>query len=172
MTRATGFLGAAALLLAPSLLAAACAGSAASARPTCGVPGPAGGPPVIDTRDAELCEAARLRTAEALAALPGLAPERAELLRDRTWSWGDARSLERLLARVRDEAGPEIADAVERAVREVREHSRRPVRADCPDAERCLVKGAALGMRIAFEDAAQVLRRLRRLAPPPRAEPS
>jgi hypothetical protein len=71
-----------------------------------------------------------------------------------------------LLRRVRADAGEVMAAAVERAVHEVLAHSTRAVRASCADEQRCLVRGAALGIRIALDDASQVLRILRR-APRP-----
>lgn len=151
------------------LLVAAAAGCA-QPRTICGDPSPRGGPPVIASKDAELCESVRLRVAEALAALPDLYPERAEMLRDRTWSWEDASSVDGMLRRVRADAGEELAAAVARAVEDVRTHSTFKVRAECADAERCLVRGAALGARIAFDDAAQVLRAFRRAASPFGAE--
>jgi hypothetical protein len=137
-------------------------GACTQPRTTCGEPSPAGGPPVITTKDGELCESARLRVAEALARLPTLVPEDAERYRDMTWSWEDARTLDAFMRRVRDDAGEEIAAAMSLAIEQVRAHSTKPTRADCKSEERCLVKGAALGARIAFDDAAGILLMMRR----------
>ncbi|MCE9636252.1 MAG: hypothetical protein K8T90_11170 [Planctomycetes bacterium] len=132
------------------------------ARTTCGEPSGRGGPPLIATRDGDLCESARLRVAEALGRRSDLFAERAEQLREFTWSWQDAKSLEGFVRRAREDAGDDVADAIGLAIEQVRAHSTKPLRADCADAERCLVRGAALGARIAFDDAAQVLRQIRR----------
>lgn len=151
--------------------AAALAACAAQSRTTCGEPSGRGGPPVIATRDGELCESARLRVAEALGRREDLFAERAEQYRDMTWSWQDARTLDGFLRRVRSDAGDDLADAIALAIDQVREHGTKPDRADCADAERCLVRGAALGARIAFDDAAQVLRMIRRARSRGAAEP-
>lgn len=133
-------------------------------RTACGDPAPQGGPPVISSREGELCESVRLRVADALAGLKDLEPEYAEQWRDLTWRWEDVRTVEGLLRRVQDETKPEVADAMRRAVEEVRAHSSKPFRPDCADQERCLVRGAALGARISFDNAASILRTLRRAA--------
>jgi hypothetical protein len=144
------------------LVAAAASASCTQARTACGEAVPGGGPPRIVSRDGELCESVRLRVADHLGQLPSIAPEQAQLLADLTWRWEDAKTLDGFLTRVREDAGDEFAAAVARAVRDVRDHGQRPVRADCTDEERCLVKGAALGARIALSDAASILRTLRR----------
>lgn len=150
---------AASLAFAFAVTLAACG---TQSRTTCGEPSGRGGPPVVATQDAELCESARLRVAETLGRRADLFAERAEQYREFTWSWQDAKTLEGFLRRVRDDGGDDLADAIGVAIEQVRAHSTKPLRADCADAERCLVRGAALGARIAFDDAAQVLRRLRR----------
>lgn len=142
--------------------AGALLGACVQPRTTCGEAPAGSGPPVITTRDGELCESVRLRVADALGRMQDLYAERASSLRDLTWRWEDARTLDGFLRRVRDEAGDGIADAIARAVDEVRAHGTKPMRADCTDAERCLVRGAALGARIAFDDAAAVLTAMRR----------
>lgn len=149
-------------LLVSCVAALALAACGTPRRTTCGTLPEHGGPPTLATRDAELCEAVRLRVAEHLGALPDLAPEQAELLRDLTWRWEDARTVDALLHRIREDAGEAFAAAVARAVDEVRAHGTRPMPADCADAERCLVKGAALGARITLDTAAAVLRTFRR----------
>jgi hypothetical protein len=70
--------------------------------------------------------------------------------------------MESLLARVREETDAAIASAMSRAAHEVDAYSTKPFRPDCPDRQRCLVRGAALGARIAFDDAASILLVLRR----------
>lgn len=167
MSSLFGLRAAAALTALAGLFAAGCT----QPRTVCGDPSPRGGPPLVQTKDAELCEAVRLRTIDALAKIDGFGPERAEILRDRTWSWEDARTVEGFLRRVHDDAGAAVEAAIRLAVEQVEEHSRRRVRTDCGDAERCLVRGAALGARIAFDDVRQFLLRVRERtrgsSPPP-----
>lgn len=148
-------------VLTTAAVLSALVGGCVTPRTTCGESPDGRGPPVIATQDAELCESVRLRVADALGRMQGLYDQRAQDLRDLTWRWEDAATLDGFLRRVREDGGQEIAAAIARAVEDVRAHSTKPARAGCDD-ERCLVKGAALGARIAFDDAAAVLRTIRR----------
>ena len=150
--------------LAALAVAAAALGACASQnRTACGNFDPHGGPPRIDSKDAELCESVRIRIADELGRLVSNVNE-VDLgrWRDMTWSWEDAKTVDGLVRRARSDAGDAVADAIARAVEDVRAHSTRAVRAECKDAEHCLVRGAALGARIAFDDAAGVLATIRR----------
>lgn len=139
---------AAVLLAAASAFSAGCE----SVRPdVCGAFPPGGGPPVVSTRDQEACELARLRVRDAVAAAGFGDARRIEVVHDLSRSWDDARTVDGLVARVRQDAGDAVADAVRRACDDVAAHSKRPDAPGCGEA--CLVRGAAKGARIALDDA-------------------
>ena len=86
-----------ALVLGLALLAAT-----ACAMPSdrCGTPRPGGGPPILETREQELCENVRLAALRHFAALPDLTSERAEDITRASRRWTTVDSLESLLARL------------------------------------------------------------------------
>jgi hypothetical protein len=155
-------------LLAPLTLLAACE---IVREDVCGEVPPGGGPPVARTREQELCEIARLRVQSALANDPKLDEMAATHLYDRALGWDSSKTTDALVARIRKDAWPELADAVARAVREAREYSKKPF-GDCPDEERCLARGAARGARFAIDDALSFFRQTRPPALRPRTEGS
>jgi len=120
---------------------------------TCGEIPDGGGAPVIATKDQELCELVRLRVAQALEKDPDLTYGRVQELLDKTSEWEGKRTLESLVAALRKDCGNVTADAVQRAVDDVTSRSTRPTRKDCDDVQRCLVKGAAKGVRMALSAA-------------------
>ena len=117
---------------------------------TCGEYPAAGGPAVIATLDQELCEVVRLRVLRGLDSLGELSRETIDRLIDRTLGWEQKATVDDLVATIRRDAGDAMADDVRRAVDSVTAHSQRPLAADCADAQRCLVKGAAHGARVAL----------------------
>lgn len=132
---------------------------ACEAPPTaCGEVPPGGGPRAIVTREHELCEIVRLRVEHELTRLADLDEVLVQRWHDASWGWADARTPEGVVTRVRQDCGDGMADAVARAVEDVRAHSTRAVGADCEDAERCLARGAGLGARFAIENALYYLR--------------
>ncbi len=118
----------------------------------CGEIPASGGPAVIVTRDQELCEIARVRVQRAIADEAKLDELTAQHLHSRSFSWEDAKTTEGLVARIRSDAGDRVADAVARAIADVRQFSQRPIGTTCADEERCLALGAARGARFAVGD--------------------
>lgn len=116
-----------------------------------------GGPAVISTRDQELCEVVRLRIGNGLASLPELPQARLDELLERTRSWESIRTMDRLVETLRDEAGLGFAVDVQRAVAAVAAQSSRPLTPECEaEQERCMVRGAVRGIRIALLNAQPV----------------
>jgi hypothetical protein len=116
-----------------------------------------GGPAVIVTRDQELCEIVRLRVGSGLASLPQLSQQRLDELVERTRSWESIGTVDRLLETLREEAGEGFAQDVQRSVASVAAQSTRPLSADCESKqERCMVRGAVRGIRIALLNAQPV----------------
>jgi hypothetical protein len=123
----------------------------------CGVYPEGGGPAVIVTRDQELCEVVRIRVTNGLASLPELSQVRIEELLERTRSWEDIRTIDRLVEALREDAGEGFAADVQRAVEAVARQSTRGIDADCAaDEQRCMVRGAVRGVRIALLNAEPV----------------
>lgn len=117
----------------------------------CGETPEGGGPSVIVTIEQELCEVVRLRVIRQLEGMQGLTRETIDRLVDRALTWEKQPTLDRLIAMIRKDAGDEMANEVERAATGVLAHSQRTPGPDCEDVQRCLVKGAAKGSRIALE---------------------
>lgn len=141
------------------LVAFAAALSGCTAPPTaCGEPAPFGGPPRISTLEQELCEIVRLRLEHVLTKHPNLDEFTAQRWLDRSWGWGDAKTVDGVVAQVRADCGDAFAEAVRRAADEVRRESKRTIAPSCEDAERCLARGAALGARLAVDNALYYLR--------------
>jgi hypothetical protein len=117
---------------------------------TCGEYPPGGGPAVIATKDQQVCDVVRLRVGREID-LHGLV-SRADVdrLLERTIYWENRATLDDLVDMVRKDAGDAVAAELRRAVDSVLAHSTLPMPADCPDVQRCLVKGAARGLRIAL----------------------
>ena len=142
------------LLLAP----AACSIVLGGRPDVCGVYPQGGGPAVIETRDQELCEVVRIRVSNGLASLPELTQARIDQLVERTESWKDIRTTDRLVETLREEAGLGFAADVQRALESVARQSSRSFDADCAaDEQRCLVRGAVRGLRIALLNAQPVV---------------
>ena len=117
---------------------------------TCGEYPAGGGPAMISTKDQQVCDVVRLRVGRAID-LHGLVSRAdVERLLERTLAWEHKATIDDLVDAIRKDAGDAVADEVRRAVDSVLAHSTLPMPADCPDAQRCLVKGAARGMRIAL----------------------
>ena len=120
----------------------------------CGEYGEGGGPAVISTRDQELCEVVRLRIGRGLASLPELSQGRIDELGERSKAWEQIRTIERLVETLREEAGAGFAEDVRRAVDAVEAQSKRELTAECAaESERCMVRGAVRGLRIALLNA-------------------
>ncbi|MCG3135776.1 MAG: hypothetical protein HMLKMBBP_03532 [Planctomycetes bacterium] len=142
--------------VASAFVALAALAACESTRPdVCAPLPPGGGPPVLATQDQELCEVARLRVRDAVYAAGIRDDRRVGVIHDLSRSWGDADTVAGLVERIRGDAGDEIAEAVRRACDDVRSRSRRPLPAGC--GERCLVRGAAKGARIALDDVRDLL---------------
>lgn len=123
----------------------------------CGEYPEGGGPAVIVTRDQELCEIVRLRVTNGLASLPELSQSRLDELVERSQSWEQIRTMDRLVETLREEAGEGFATDVQRAVDAVAAQSKRTLAADCAaQEERCMVRGAVRGVRIALMNAVPV----------------
>lgn len=120
----------------------------------CGEYPEGGGPAVIATRDQELCEVVRLRVTNGLASLPALSQARVDELVERSRSWEHISTIDRLVETLREDAGEGFATDVQRAVEGVNAQSKRPVTDDCAaNQERCMVRGAVHGIRIALLNA-------------------
>lgn len=117
---------------------------------TCGTYPDDGGPAVLVTRDQELCEIVRLRTARGLASVESLTQEQIDALLGRVASWSNERTMASLAARIRSEAGDPMADDVLRSFDAVRAGSSRPIAPECEADERCWVRGAVRGIEIAL----------------------
>jgi hypothetical protein len=117
---------------------------------TCGEYPAGGGPAVIATKDQQICDVVRLRVGREID-LHGLV-SRADVdrLLERTGTWERQATLDDLVDAVRHDAGDAVAAELRRATDSVLAHSTLPMPADCPDVQRCLVKGAARGLRIAL----------------------
>jgi hypothetical protein len=144
-------------LLVPPLLLAGCSIVIGGRPDVCGVYPEGGGPAEIQTRDQELCEVVRLRITNGLASLPELSEARLEQLLQRTDSWENLPTIERLIQELREDAGEGFAIDVQRAVDAVNEQSKRSITEDCAaNEQRCMVKGAVRGLRIALMNAEAV----------------
>ncbi len=135
-----------------TLLVAATWAIGACAQPpvACGVYRPGGGPAEIRTRDQQLCELVRQRVLQYMATEPELTLQASDELANRAARWHFADTLDELIAKVRRDAGDRLAELVGRAVASVRASDAKPLPADCPDVEACLVRGAALGAELAL----------------------
>jgi len=123
----------------------------------CGEYPEGGGPAVIHTRDQELCEIVRIRVTSGLASLPVLSQTRLDELVGRTEAWEHIRTMDRLVETLREEAGEGFAEDVNRAAKAVAEQSKRGLTAECAaEEERCMVRGAVRGVRIALMNAMPV----------------
>ena len=116
----------------------------------CGVYPPGGGPAVIHTRDQQLCELVRQRVLQFMARSDDLTFERAETIAEKAPRWRRADTLDELVVLIRREAGDALADLVVRAVAAVEGPAGKPLPADCPDIQECLVEGAVKGAEIAL----------------------
>lgn len=134
---------------------------------SCGTYPKGGGPAVIVTRDEEVCEIVRLRVLRQLDGLSILERDTIDGLLERVPGWEGKRDVDGLVAAIRKDAGDDLADEVRRAIDDVVTKSARPLPADCVDVQRCLVKGAARGVRIALLYATPS----KPEAPPPAAKP-
>jgi hypothetical protein len=119
----------------------------------CGVYPEGGGPAVIATRDQELCEVVRLRVLQRLDGSVQLPPQALDALGEASLAWERRSTVEDLIAAVRRDAGDRLADDVARAIESVTSRSKRPLPSGCPDEEKCLVRGAARGARLAVQAA-------------------
>ena len=118
---------------------------------SCGEPPPDGrGPAVIATLDQELCDVVRLRVIRRLDGMEELKRADLDRLVDRTLAWEQKRTLDELVEAIRKDAGDAMAEEVQRAASAVLAQSRRTTRPECGEVQRCLVKGAAKGARIAL----------------------
>lgn len=117
---------------------------------TCGTYPKSGGPAVIATRDEEICDVVRLRVLRELEGLSVLERDTIDGLIQRLPAWESRPDVDSLVAAIRNDAGDGMADEVRRAVDDVTAKSARPLPADCADVQRCLVKGAVRGVRIAL----------------------
>ncbi len=138
--------GSAAAALALALLTASCTVPYVN---RCGEARRGGGPTVYRTRGQELCELAR--RAVHVNMTPFADAGRMEI--ERVYAVVErlrrAESVEDLVARLREAAGDPMADKVAAAVAWAREGSDKPWG---EGGERCLVEGAAKGVRLAFEE--------------------
>jgi hypothetical protein len=128
---------------------AACSLVIGGATDTCGERPAGGGPPVIVTKDQELCDIVQIRVAQAVEDDPGIGYARLLEIRDKSMDWQGQKTLDGLVAAIRRDAGDKTADAVQRAVDSVMAQSKRPLRVEGDDVQPCLVKGAAKGARLA-----------------------
>lgn len=117
---------------------------------TCGDYPPGGGPAVISTKDQQVCDVVRLRVGREIDLNGKLSRSDIDRLLDRTLSWEKKATIDALVDAIRKDAGDAVAGEVRRAVDSVLSHSALPLPADCVDSEKCLVKGAARGARIAL----------------------
>jgi hypothetical protein len=100
----------------------------------------------------------RLRVTNGLASLPELSQSRLDELVERSQSWEQIRTMDRLVETLREEAGEGFATDVQRAVDAVAAQSKRTLAADCAaQEERCMVRGAVRGVRIALMNAVPVV---------------
>ncbi len=137
---------------------------------TCGEHPSGGGPAVISTRDQELCELVRIRVGKELDDDASLNYEKIDGLLEKCGGWERKDTIEDLVAALRRDAGDHVADAVRRAVDAVLAQSKRPMPTACPDEQKCLVKGAVKGVKIALSTARPWSNA--EVAPPPDAPPA
>ena len=117
---------------------------------TCGDYPQGGGPAVISTKDQQVCDVVRLRIGRALDLDDQLTRDEIDRLVQQTLVWEKKATVDRLVDAVRKDAGDTVATELRRAIDSVLAQSSLPLPAACTDAERCLVKGAARGARIAL----------------------
>jgi len=136
-------------VVAATLPLAACSMVIGGATESCGERPAGSGPPVIVTKDQELCDVVRIRVAQAIEDDPDIGYARFQEIRDKSMDWQGQKTLDALDAAIRRDAGDKTADAVQRAVDSVTAQSKRPLRVEGDEVQPCLVKGAAKGARLA-----------------------
>jgi len=117
---------------------------------TCGEYPPGGGPAVIVTKDQQVCDVVRLRVGREIDVHGMLSRAEIDRLLERQIYWEHEDTIDQFVDAIRKDAGDVVAAEVRRAVNSVLANSTLPMPADCPDAEKCLVRGAARGLRIAL----------------------
>ncbi len=117
----------------------------------CGVRPPEGGPPVIATREQELCELARIRTNKYLAGLEVFTEDESDLLYSAARGWEKVDSVDELLEAIRDRDHGALADEIADVTEWVRGKSSHSYAATCKIQDRCLARGAAHGVRLALQ---------------------
>jgi hypothetical protein len=117
---------------------------------TCGEYPPGGGPAVIATKDQQVCDVVRLRVGREIDLHGMLLRADIDRLLERQVTWERKDTIDQFVDAIRKEAGDAVAAEVRRAVNSVLAGSTLPMPADCPDAEKCIARGAARGLRIAL----------------------
>jgi len=140
------------LLVAACLCLGACTGAIpwSGHADTCGEYPPGGGPAVIVTKDQQVCDVVRLRVGREIELNEMLTRGQIDTLLEKSGEWERRTTLDGLVDAVRKDAGDGVAAELRRAVNSVLAHSTLPMRADCPDVQKCIVLGAVKGLRFAL----------------------
>ena len=133
-------------LLACLLVTSACVVS-----PDCGTARPGGGPPVIETREAELCENIRTALIIHFSRREDWTEEEWEKLVFDARYWSNAPTVDILIAKVREEGGVAMADIVARNIEWTRTRSSLPYGAPGSAMDRTLARAAGHGALAAVD---------------------
>lgn len=116
----------------------------------CGRPNPAGGPPVLDTREAEACDYSRVLMLDYLNELDD--GEVGLRIVEASSDWDDATDRAELATLLSEDVGAEFAATIDQVVNHVLRSSRSPYRGAGPDHERDVVQAAVHGLRIGLDE--------------------
>lgn len=122
----------------------------------CGERPAKGGPPVLRTRQQELCESVRIRVLQYLEHHPVMSDDDYDTLRRRSKAWLGADSTDDLAQRLRDDEGPELAALVADVIRRSSERSRLPLEGE-GDADMLVARAAGHGAALAVRQGAQLV---------------
>ncbi len=139
------------LSLLISLVAACLTAACQTPRRVCGTAPEGGGPPVLTTREDEICESVRWRVLEQMRVREEFSYAHAERLFTAAETWSTSTTLEdlrRRVAAVDDEQA--MATTIVDAARHAWETSKAPVSTGCETDEACVAEAAAHGARVAL----------------------
>lgn len=136
--------------LVPVALVLVAAAACQSEPRRCGRVSASGGPPILDTREAEACDYARVLMHDFLTEVND--GEIGRKVYDAASGWDDAVNREELRHELSRDVSAEFAAAIVEVVRHTLEKSRRPSRNASGPTEAGIIAAAVNGMRIALDE--------------------